>query len=86
VKIVLAAIAVTFLLCAEANSQGMSQPCAIVCPIDSVLNKDKCTCEASGPVKPCALVCPGPDQVLDAKQCRCVNAGARDRSSDPQKK
>lgn len=61
----------------EDNSQGMHQPCAIVCPIDTVLNKEKCTCESSRPVEPCALVCLGPDQVLDAKQCRCVNAGAR---------
>jgi hypothetical protein len=74
VKITLAVIAVSLLFCAEAYPQAMSQPCAIVCPINTVLNKDKCTCEASGPAKPCALVCLGPDQVLDAKQCRCVKA------------
>jgi hypothetical protein len=85
-KITLAAITISSLLCAEAHSQIMPQPCAIVCPIDAVLNKEKCTCETSRPAKPCALVCLGPDQVLDAKQCRCVNAGARGGNPDPQKK
>ena len=48
-------------------------PCALVCPFTTVLDPQKCTCVQQPPkTKSCALVCLGPDEVLDAKACRCV--------------
>lgn len=72
--IILFAIMIVITCCDAASAQKVD-PCLLVCRPPNVLNPNKCSCdEPESAEKPtvCLLVCLGPDERLDALQCRCI--------------
>ena len=72
--IMLSLFAIAFLFSAADPALAQPKPCALVCAPPENLDADNCKCVRPSvlPPRPCALTCVGPDESLDAKQCRCV--------------
>ena len=53
------------------KSKTPADSCTTVCPDESVLDVDSCTCKPRGPIKPCNILCVPPWRV-NADKCECI--------------